>query len=194
MYRSATAYRLDDIARIRNGYVPRQLVADPFGGYRALQLRDLAAEGGFDWSRLLSPRIETDAERHVVRDGDVVVNLRGALRAWRISNPPDRVVVLGQLAVVTPAAGSLDPDYLCWRLNHPDTHAALRAFVKGTRLAFVSMADLRRLEIELPPWPTQRSIGRAAALARHEQRLQHQLSAARRTLVDLHLLRAARAH
>ncbi|MCC6651275.1 MAG: restriction endonuclease subunit S [Candidatus Eisenbacteria bacterium] len=184
---------LEQLALIRNGFVPRQLSHDPFGEVRGLQMRDLAGEAGPDWSRLISPRVGTEAARHELRDGDVVVNLRGAMRAWRISAPPPRVIVVGQLTIVTPHAGVLDPDYLCWRLNHRDTHTSLRAFAKGTSLSFVPMADLRRLEIEIPPLPIQRSIGRAAALARSEQRLQQQLSLARRTLVDCQLLRATRA-
>lgn len=184
---------LEHLALIRNGYVPRQLSHDPLGGYRGLQMRDLAGESGPDWSRLISPRVGSDASRYELRDGDVVVNLRGAMRAWRISAPPPRVIVVGQLTIVTPHDGVLDPDYLCWRLNHADTHSALRSFAKGTSLSFIPMADLRRLEIELPPLPIQRSIGRAAALARSEQQLQQQLSDARRRLVDFQLLRATRA-
>ncbi len=189
----AASRPLEQLAQIRTGFVPRQLVADPFGAYRGLQVRDLSNDSGPDWSRLITPRVGPDASRYELRDGDLVVNLRGTLRAWRINDPPERVIVVGQLAIVTPQAGVLDPDYLCWRLNHPTTHAAFRMVTKGTSLSFVSMSDLRRLEIELPAWPTQQAIGRAAALARSEQRLQQQLSDARRRLVDSQLLRATRA-
>lgn len=183
---------LEDLATIRNGFVPRQLVEDPFGAYRGLQVRDLGADGDVSWSRLTSPRVTGDAERYELRAGDLVVTLRGAPRAWHITSPPRRVIVVGQLAIVTPLAETVDSGYLTWFLNHPATVATLRARAQGTSLPFVSMGELRQLRVPMPALHVQRAIGRVATLARDEQRLQRQLADARRRLTDVQLLRVAR--
>lgn len=189
---TAAARVLAELADVRNGYAPRQYVMDPASAHRGLQVRDLARDAGVDWERLESPRVTTDVSRYELRDGDLVVTLRGTPRAWRIASPPERVLVVGQLALVTPHAGDVDPDYLCWYLNHPGTVATLRAFARGSSLSFVSMAELRALQVPLPSLTAQRAIGRAAVLAQHEQRLQQQLAAAHRRRTDVQLLRVAR--
>lgn len=189
---TAATRPLAELADVRNGYTPRQYVTDPASIHRGLQVRDLARDGGVDWERLETPRVTTDVTRYELRDGDLVVTLRGTLRAWRISAPPARVLVVGQLAIVTPFAGVVDPDYLCWYLNHPVTTADLRALARGTSLPFVSMSELRTFRVPLPPLATQRAIGRAAALAQRERQLVQRLADAHRRLNDVQLLRVAR--
>lgn len=187
-----TTQPLEALASVRSGYAPRRYLVDPFGAYRGLQVRDLARDMGVDWTRLEAPRVTGDATRYELRDGDLVVSLRGAPRAWRIHSPPERVIVVGQLAIVTPRADSIDPDYLSWYLNHPATTAELRALARGTSLSFVSMAELRALRVPLPPLATQRAIGRTAVLAGRQELLQAQLAAANRRRTDVQLLRVAR--
>lgn len=187
----AETRRLEELATIRNGYAPRQLVTDPASAYRGLQVRDLGRDAAVDWARLEAPRVAGDASRYEVRDGDLIVTLRGTPRAWRLTSPPERVIVVGQLALVTPHAGAVEPDYLCWYLNHPATLAELRAVARGSSLPFVSMSELRALRVPVPSLKAQRAIGRVATLAQHEQRLQQAIAAAHLRRTDVQLLRVA---
>lgn len=190
--RCSRLLQLEQLADLRSGFAPRRLVADPFGQYRGLQARDLGSAGGIQWSRLMTPRIDTDPARHQVRDGDLVVSLRGAsVRAWRIVNPPERTVVVGQLVILSARAGLADPGYLLWYLNHPDTAARFQLLAKGSSLSFVPTTEFRRFLVALPPHAVQQRIGRTNALAESEHKLVREIAALRRHMTDAQLLRVA---
>ncbi len=190
--RTSPPLPLEQVASIRSGYAPRRLDADPFGTYRGLQARDLAGADEVQWSRLMTPRVDADPARHEVHDGDLVVSLRGtSVRAWRIASPPERTIVVGQLAIVSARAGIADSGYLLWYLNHPTTVARFQLLAKGSSLSFVPMSEFRRFPVALPPLAVQLQVGRASALAESERRLLNELGALRRQLTDAQLLRVA---
>lgn len=190
--RNSRSLLLEEAATIRSGFAPRRLDADPFGSHRGLQVRDLSGLGEVQWSRLMTPRVDSDAARYEVHDGDLVVSLRGSsVRAWRVSHPPERTIVVGQLAIVCARTGIAHPDYLLWYLNHTATTARFQALAKGTNLSFVPMSEFRRFSIALPALDVQHAIGRISELARSERRLLHELGALRQQLTDARLLRVA---
>ena len=190
--RTSPLLPLEQVTTIRSGYAPRRLDADPFGRHRGLQARDLAGAGDVQWSRLMTPRVDADPARYEVRDGDLVVSLRGAsVRAWRIASPPERTIVVGQLAIVSARAQIANPEYLHWYLNHPTTAARFQLLAKGSSLSFVPMSEFRRFPVALPPLAVQLQVGRASALAESERRLLNELGALRRQLTDAQLLRVA---
>lgn len=189
-HQSTCSLPLEEAATIRGGYSPRRLDVDPFKRYFGLQARDLAGPAEVQWSRVLRPRVDADPARYQVRDGDLVVLLRGNTpRAWRVTAPPEPTIVVGQLSILRVRESIADPDYLRWYLNLTPTLARLQALAKGSNMPFVPLSEFRRFQIALPTLAMQRAIGRAHALSQSEQRLQHQIIELRRQLTDTQLLR-----
>lgn len=179
---------------MRSGFVPRSLVEDPFGAYRALQVRDFSADGSVDWERLTRPRIDGNVTRHEVRDGDLIVALRGVTgRTWQVSRPPSGIIVLGHFAILTATPDLADPFFLLWYLNHPSTKTRMQKMTKGSSFPFLPMGEFRRLAIVLPPLAVQRAIGQAHTLAARGRTLQQRISALRQRQLDLNLMRAVEA-
>lgn len=182
---------LEQLAQVRLGFAPRRLLPDPGGPYLGLSGRDLAS-GDIPWSQLLRPRVESDASRYEVRDGDLVVSLRGAgVRAWRMEPPPAPTIAVGQLAIVSPHRDLVDADYLAWFLNHAAIARRFDGLARGTRQPFVTMSAFRRFEVVLPDLRVQRLLGRAGQLGETERTLTGQLAELRRTALDSQLLRVA---
>jgi len=62
--------------------------------------------------------------------------------------------------VLTPDERLVLPDFLRRALQSRDTTARLRSVANGSTILHVSMADLRRIRIPVPPLPVQREIVR----------------------------------
>jgi hypothetical protein len=179
--------RLADIALVRGGYIGPSAVSDAAGPspLRALQSRDVAADGTVNWGALKHSNPSRDAARYAINDGDVLLALRSAKpHAIVARQVPPGVIAAGQWAVITPRQGVLDPDFTAWFLNHPATAARLNRLVQGGTLPFLSLVAVRDFDIVLPPFEVQRRVSRIAVLHTRLGRLERELADARTRLID----------
>lgn len=185
---------LAGLGSVRGGYVaPGRSDARPAGRFLALQARDIAPDGTILWATLSRVTPVFDPARYRVEEGDVLVPLRTPRpTAVVVRDVPADVIAVGHWAIISPEPGSADPDYLAWYLNHPTTAARLGGLLRGTKLKFLSLKELRALEVELPPLEHQRRIARAHALNERVTELERQLARARKELVDTLTMAALR--
>jgi hypothetical protein len=185
--------KLEDLGPLRGGYVASSATLDEPGPGRfgALQAGDITAEGTIDWSTLRYVEPIRDGERYGINEGDVLLPLRSTrIIAVVARNVPPDVIAVGHWAVLSPDPSLAEPEFLAWYLNHPATAPRLGALMRGTKLRFLSLTDLRAFEVELPPVAVQQRIARVHALNERITGLEQELAYARRTLVDSVTMRA----
>lgn len=171
---------------MRGGYSLRSSISGTGGPgqFRVLQGGDLRPDGVV-WDSLGWAELGSAPEKYLVADGDVLLPLRGdAPRAAVVRNPPDGVVVAGHWALISPDTNVIDPEYLAWYLSHPATAARLSGSMRGTKLKFLSLTDLRDFDVVVPPLAHQRRIVRVHKLNERVSALESQLATARRTYID----------
>lgn len=186
---------LDAVGAVRGGYVASKATADhPGANYlRALQAADVTAHGAVDWNTLRFVAGVSDGDRYGINDGDVLLPLRSARTTAVVAREvPARVIAVGHWAIVSPDPALVDSEFLAWYLNHPATAARLAGLMRGTKLQFLSLTDLRNFEAELPPLEEQRRIARVHALNRRVDTLEQQLATLRKQYVDAATLAALR--
>src|SRR5690606_16409168 len=115
---------LGSLGWMRGGYLARRPPAPRFspGAVRALQAGDVGHAAAIRWDSLNWLEAEPFPEKYTVSDGDVLMPLRAnPPRAIVARGVPDRVVVVGHWALITPDPTRVDPGFLVWYLNHPAT-------------------------------------------------------------------------
>ena len=193
------AYRekptLSRICEIQSGYTARTgLKPAANGGVPAIQLRDLQGEDDFDPSSAafysVGPSLERNyaVSRHPVplartdRNTAVVVDPRSTKAA----------IAILPLIVLHPKRDVVDPRYLAWFINQPETQRYFDRCAHGTALRMIPKACLDALEVELPDLGTQTLIVEIDALARREHTLARQLADRKLELTSFALLTQAR--
>lgn len=187
---------LELLGNLRSGYMPRSRSTPAEEGadtYKFLQLRDVEAGDRINWERLDEIAIKDPPSHYEVKDGDVLLPLKGLrLKAILVEEPPAGIIATGQWAILTPKYESINGEYLVWYLNHPRTIKAIeRKLLRGSNIQFISIGDLRKFEIDVPPLERQKQIATVARLRRRERDLVMQLEAARDKLIDATTMRAA---
>lgn len=163
--------RLADVADVRTGYPFRgKVMDDPNGEVAVVQMKDVNDGGRLDASGCLRIREEPAHGRHFLKQGDVLLQSRGAkFPAGVVDVEIHGIAALG-LHVLRPGPELL-PAYLAWVMNHPTTRESLRGIARGSYIPFLSKADLANLEIPVPPLRTQQKIVEVATLEREAARL-----------------------
>jgi hypothetical protein len=188
---------LDAMGAVRGGYVASKATAvRPEANYlKALQAADVAADGSIDWDALGFVAAASDDDRYDVSDGDVLLPLRSIRpTAFVAREVPAGVIAVGHWAIVSPAPGLVEADFLAWYLNHPLTAARLGGLRRGTKIQFIALTDLRAFEIELPPLELQQRIARVHSLNGSISALEQELALSRQQYIDAVTMEALRGH
>lgn len=170
---------LKEVARVFGGYRPTPKATPRVSrqrDQRLLESQDVAAGRRVQWTSLQT--LDADVPtKYLLRSEDVLVQLRGA-RA--VSTPPETppcaVVVSHRFAIVRPNPRVLLPGFLGAVFRHPETQARIQASSRRSTSRFLSLAELRKLMVYVPPLDVQQKIARVDGLRMkfHELRGQHE--------------------
>jgi hypothetical protein len=189
--------RLEQTGWLRGGYVAsKATAAHPKADYhRALQATDVERGGTIDWDRLRFVAAVSDGDRYGIRSGDVLLPLRSSrTTAVVATGVPSGVIAVGHWAILTPSPEVADSQFLGWYLNHPATVVRIASLMRGTKIQFLSLRDLRSFELELPPLEVQRQFARVHALHDRVANLEQTLTQARRRYLDAVTMEALHGH
>lgn len=122
-----------------------------------VQIRDLTDEGRLDTRDLVRVPDEGFKDSHFLKAGEVLFAARGSQhRAGVFEGQPEFVVAGSQFLVVRVRdARRVLPAYLAWLLNTEGVRRRLEAMSAGSTIPHVSIAMLKRLEVEIPSLSTQ---------------------------------------
>jgi hypothetical protein len=181
-----TTTTIAELASVYTGYHFRGRVSHkPDGQYALIQAKDVDDSLRFDPEKLARVDLGLDAERYVLRQGDVLFLSRGQ-RPWAmpLSDLVRPTIAPSSFYIVRPDSTRIRPEYLAWYLNHETTQAKVRTMTTGSNIPFVSRAEFERLSVLVPPIAAQKKIVDLTRLEEGEQGLLHKLAHTRKRLVQ----------
>lgn len=158
--------RLGDISKIIPGAsktaYSSELGAEAEKAY-LLRGNNLDAEGGIDIAGVepVSLSSARDAERFLLREGDVVVMARGsAIRASFVSREvaQKRLIASANFIIVRPNLTEVLGEVIAAFLNSVVGSHQLQAMSKGAVIQHIPASEFRELEIPVPSMPVQKTI------------------------------------
>ncbi len=165
---------------------------DPSGDVRLIQLADV----GDGYYRDRSARFLTLAKAHqlgctFLQNGDVLIaRMPDPLgRACCYPGDAKRAVTVVDVCIIRPGRRSVNPRWLMYTINAPQSRSAMTAYEKGTTRRRISRSNLARIPLPIPPLAEQGRI--VAAVEEQFSRLDAGLVALERVRRDLKRLRAA---
>jgi hypothetical protein len=175
-----------ELASVYTGYHFRGSVSHkPDGQYAVIQAKDVDDSLRFDPEKLARVDLGLDAERYVLRQGDVLFLSRGQ-RPWAmaLSDLVHPTIAPSSFYVVRADSNRIRPEYLAWYLNQESTQATLRTMTTGSNIPFVSRTEFEKLAVLLPAIALQERIVDLTRLEEGEQELLHKLARNRKRLVE----------
>lgn len=166
--------KLGNIFEIRSGYTFRDSIADLDAGTVAvIQAGDINA------ARLAEvPRIQSVGEKHLLKEGDIVLSSRGGTVARTITRDILPAVAASSVFILRPLAPEMNTRFVTRYLNSQSGQADISKIISGAYIKTIRKADLAEISLPLPPVSTQQSIVQLGeAIDRHRDliRLKEQL-------------------
>jgi restriction endonuclease S subunit len=187
--------KLRQLAQIRPGHLNRAPIEpSDEGAYRLIQGRDV--EAGIlqkDDSSLIRFNPERPQPSARLKGGDIVFMARGAKNyAALLPQVPENTLAAGSFFVVRCSGDAIDPAYVAWYLNLPQTqHYFTQNSGRGVHMPVVRKSVLEELDMPVPPLAIQRRIAGLYRLELEEQELTQALLAKRALLLQAAGLKAA---
>lgn len=167
------------------------------GTHQVIQVKDINqyADHQLVPSNLYRVTPVRDAEKYVVRNGDVLFLSKGRRNsATLVEELSDSVpaIAAGYFFILRPQTGNLRSDYLAWAINAPPAQAFLQSVASGSAMPFVTRPAFESLEIDVPSLDRQRAIVELHRLARREHSLYGRLAELKSNLITELCLAAAK--
>jgi restriction endonuclease S subunit len=183
-----------ELASVYTGYHFRGSVNHkPDGQFAVIQAKDVDDSLSFDPEKLTRVDLGLDADRYLLRPGDVLFLSRGQ-RPWAmaLSGLVSATIAPSSFYVVRTDSSRIRPEYLAWYLNQESTRAMLKTMTTGSNIPFVSRAQFEKLPVALPAISVQDKITTLTKLMKTEQRLLRELANHQAKLVNTVCMELAR--
>jgi hypothetical protein len=184
--------KLKEIVNIQIGYqLPGAILQDAKAAYRIIRMRDIDDTGNLCTEKMAYFTPQRDAERYVVRDGDVVFQARGSRNlAFMLRSVPPATLASNHFYIVGVKLETVLPEYIAWYINQSSAQEYLTSKAQGTTLMLVPKEAFESLEVDVPSLNIQRTIIELAALRKRERNLVENLEYKRDTLIQALSLQA----
>jgi len=144
----------------------------------------------FDVKKYVSEESYAELTRkHRPERGDILFSAVGSFGVAVVVETDERFVFQRHIAHIKPDSEKIDAHFLAMFLNSADGRAQSEAVALGCAQRTVTLQDLRRFTVPLPPLPAQRQI--AADLARRLGEAEHLAACIREELAAIQTLPAA---
>ena len=113
----------------------------------------------FEVKKYISEETYRDlTKKHKAKRGDVLFSAVGSFGVAVVVRTDDRFAFQRHIAHIKPDATRLDPDFLAFYLNSPEGRSQSEAVAMGGAQRTVTLADLRKFRIPLPPPDEQHRV------------------------------------
>jgi restriction endonuclease S subunit len=185
-FKNSPQVKLGQIAKIQPGYLSRSQVKPASNGtHYLLQAKDVSFEGGVQMDTAICFNPERNPALYQISSGDILMIARGHdRRAFLIDQDLHNVLASNVFYIIRPKRNAVEPGFLAWSLNQPDTQAALQTGSHGTGIIYVARSVIEELSIALPPIEKQTQISKVIDLWQQQQILQAQINEKREMLIQ----------
>lgn len=179
--------RLKDFARISPGYPLRGAVnAMPEGDVHVVQIKNVDAETGVDWSGVSKVSLTGRRAPDWLRPGDILFAARGQRNvAVCIVEPPGKAVCSPHFFLIrVKDANKIQPGFLAWQMNLPETQRYFASSATGSYITSIRRQVLEDTPLRIPALARQSLLAKLAAAAVREKQLTEQLMDNRRRALE----------
>ena len=188
--------KISEIADIQLGYQFRQKIEPTDDGtHRVIQIRDFDENRVLLRENLSCVRIDTPADKYLLRKGDVLFLSRGH-RNWAVAIIDDleATVAVSHFFVVRPKQDNVLSEYLAWYLNQATAQEYLHSIARrGTHMPLIPLSAFVGLKVDLPDIETQKKIVELSRLMEKEKQMLSALQVKRSLLINAVCLTASSA-
>ena len=153
--------KISEIADIQLGYQFRQKIEPTDDGtHRVIQIRDFDENRVLLRENLSCVRIDTPADKYLLRKGDVLFLSRGH-RNWAVAIIDDleATVAVSHFFVVRPKLDNVLSEYLALYINQAPAQEYLHNIARrGTHMPLIPLSAFVGLKVDLPDIETQKKI------------------------------------
>jgi restriction endonuclease S subunit len=176
---------LKDIAEIRSGFPFRERpVRVETGGCRLVQMRNVNRIVGAVGGDLETVKEPANWQNQRLRRWDILFTARGQQNNAAVFDLEMPNAIAASTLHVLRVKEGVDPFYLVWYLNLPQTKERLRTMQAGSSIPFISIDDLGQLPVRVPSMELQGRIFDLVSLGQEEQALMELLRRKRRALIE----------
>ena len=134
------------------------------GGVPVVKVKDIK-NGAIDERDILltSPELDEQYRRSRLREGDVLLTIRGTTgRVARVPQTLERANITQDTARLTISA-EINQDFLYYALQGPSLQQQIQDHTRGQAVKGINIGDVRKLQVPLPTRSEQEGIARALA-------------------------------
>lgn len=181
--------KLQNICTISSGQTFRTKIEhSPGGEVAVIQMKDMNEDYTGISEGLAIVRAETVAKTQILQNGDVLFLARGNNNKAFVFNLDIKAVAVSLFFILRPKKEKLDPYYLAWFLNQPNTQTYFHSTQEGSTVASIKKQTLSELEIRLPSLQQQKKIASIYHLHLKEMALMNRIRAKRNDLIHAVLI------
>jgi len=189
--------KITEIAGIQLGYQFRKKIEPADNGTNwVIQIRDFDENHVLLRDNLSCVRIDTPADKYLIRKGDVLFLSRGH-RNWAaaIVDDLEATVAVSHFFIVRPKQNNVLSEYLAWYINQAPAQAYLHNIARrGTHMPLIPLSAFVGLMVDIPDIETQAMIVELSRLMEKERQLLSALQVKRASLINAVCLTASRAN
>ncbi len=183
---------LREYAIIKTGYQRTRILEDSNGTHWLIEAKDLNGNDSLDQKRMIRFTPERKPEQCIVKNGDILFKARGTNHfAHYIIKEYTNTLASDSFYLIRPNDNRLLPEYLAWWLNQTTAQRFFKSKAGTSLMSFISINELGKLKLEIPPLKIQEQIITINSLLNKEQLLAKKLNDFRQNLVKAACVKAA---
>jgi restriction endonuclease S subunit len=185
---------LGEIATVTSGFAFRKKIEpDPTGGFFVIQGKDIRSDHTLRTGDLTPIRLPAGSRvsGKLIEAGNILVMCRGEFPyATHVADQLPPTVAQNSFSVLQSLnPNEVIPAYLTLVLNQSAVQRQIRQRIKGTKIPYLSIENLRNLKIPHQPIRHQMEMLALHDSMKHERQLHRTLEKRRRNLLDALLLK-----
>lgn len=183
---------LSKIATISTGIYTKPI---PNGTIGYLQVKNFNNDGELIAEIIPELQSSDQTEKHLLNEGDLVFAAKGIYNFAAVYHQSMGKCVASSTFLVIRlnqhAYQAINPDYLAWYFNHPQTRDKIKSMASGTSMPSLSKADLMSMEITVPSIRKQEIIVEVSKLRKKEAALANKIQQLKEKYIQHRLILAS---
>lgn len=176
---------LKNLAQIKSGLFSRT-----HSGAEIYYLMARDFDGNFYLKQDIEPRI-SDSEKlskHLLTEGDILFAAKGHHFFAAVFKGEVSPAVASSVFFVLRLKKNVEPGYIAWYLNHPETQKSLLGLSTGSSIPSISKSKLAEVEIPIPEIDIQQKIVQFEELRLKEKEIKKELNKLQEELLNHQLI------